>query len=532
MQQADLRSLAPAQGAALSTYDLVAYESHPFSRTHIRHLHAMGRLFGLTPADPRHCRVLEFGCAAGGNLLPMAIDHPESRFTGVDLASREIEKGRRALAELGVKNMELRAQSLTDVDESFGSFDYIIAHGVYSWVPAEVRESLLTVCRERLAPGGIALVSYNTLPGWATWQGLRDVILYSGRALPDPRERAGHARRLLDALHQTGRNDHSPYWEMLRQEIEKTSDLSDWFFLHEHVEEENTPFYFHDFVERARQADLDYLGEADLTAMNLGSLPGPRVEPPGMAKDPVFRLQYLDLVQNRRFRMSLLCHREDKPDAELSADRLWDFHWTTILRPQTPLPDTVAAAAGILTFVGPAGDIRLQTADRLSGAVFDTLCRQKLPVRPVDLIGQVMARFAIDDGAALKAALLRPALGLAMANLITPHSFPGSWIATVSERPLASRLARYQARRSDWITTQRHEPLGADPVLREVIRLADGRHTRTGMIEELRRLAARGKLGLRQQGQPIGDPAVASRMIPALLDQLLAFLAAQAVLVG
>jgi len=532
MQQAELRSPAPRRAAAPSTYDLVAYESHPFPRTHIRHLHAMARLFGLTPADPDHCRVLEFGCAAGGNLLPMAIDHPHSRFTGVDIASREIEKGRRQIAELGVKNMELRALSLTDTDESFGRFDYIIAHGVYSWVPAEIRERLLPICRERLAPGGVVLISYNTLPGWATWQGLRDMILYSGRDLPDPQERAGHARRLLDALHRTGRNDHSPYWEMLRQEIEKTSDLSDWFFLHEHVEEENTPVYFHDFVEHARQADLDYLGEADLTAMNLGGLPTPRIELPGMAEDPVFRLQYLDLVQNRRFRMSLLCHQGEKSDVALTSDRLWDFHWTSILRPQMPLADPAAAIAGMLTFVGPAGEIRLKTADPASGAVFDTLCRQKLPARPGDVVSQAMARFGIEDGEALRAALLRPALGLVMANLITPHSFPGNWASGVSERPLASRLARHQARRSDWITTQRHEPLGADPVLREVIRLADGRHSRTAMIEELRHLAARGKLGLHQQGQAVRDPAAAARVIPALVDQLLAFLADQAVLVG
>src|SRR4029078_1181512 len=107
-----------------------------------------------------------------------------------------------------------------------------IVHAVYSWLRTEVRERLLTICRERLAPGGVMLVSYNTLPGWATWQGLRDMILYSGRDLPDPQERAGHARRLLDALHRTGRNDHSPYWEMLRQEIEKTSEPSPWVFLH------------------------------------------------------------------------------------------------------------------------------------------------------------------------------------------------------------------------------------------------------------------------------------------------------------
>src|SRR5215813_13377465 len=128
MQEIEL-NCAPAEAPLVpsasgsSVYEAVPYESFPFPRTHIRHLHAMGRLFGHASADPGRCRVLELGGAAGGNLLPMAIDHPESTFIGVDLAASQIEKGRRQITELGLANIELRAMSLVDVETSFGSFD-------------------------------------------------------------------------------------------------------------------------------------------------------------------------------------------------------------------------------------------------------------------------------------------------------------------------------------------------------------------------------------------------------------------------
>lgn len=530
MQEIEL-NCAPVQAAPVSSvYEAVPYESFPFPRTHIRHLHTMGRLFGHAPADPGRCRVLELGGAAGGNLLPMAIDHPESAFIGVDLAASQIEKGRRQIAELGIENVDLRAMSLVDVDASFGSFDYVIAHGVYSWVSAEVRARLIEVCRERLAPGGILLLSYNTLPGWSVWQSLRDIILFHGRRFADPHERARQARRLLQSLRETGRADKSPYWEMLRHEIEKTEDLSDWFFLHEHVEEENTPFYFHDVVERGRRAALDYLGEADLTAMNLAALPGPAMQALGGGGDLVSWLQYLDVVQNRRFRMSLFCRQGEAPGHLPRAEDLWDFHWSTVLRPQRASDD--GATRGLTSFVGPGGEIRLRTSDPMASVVYDTLCRQPLPQCPEVLIRQAMERFASGDETRLRAALLQSALGLVMSNLITLHSHPPHWVSEVSDRPQASRLARAQARQADWVTNQRHEPVGADPLLREMIRLADGRHSRVAMIEALRRQAERGKLGLQPEGRPALDRAESARMVPALVDQLLSFMAASALLVA
>jgi methyltransferase-like protein len=522
-------------GAAPNSYDLVPYESYPFPRSHIRHLQTIGRLFALTPAAPDGCRVLELGGASGGNLIPMAIDHPGSSFLGIDLSARQIEMGRAQIADLGLKNIELRTISITDVDSSFGAFDYIIAHGVLSWVPPAVQEKTLAICRERLAPRGIALVSYNTLPGWSAWQSLRQMILHHCRHIADPLQSARQARRLLDALRRAGREETTPYWQMLRDEIDKMLELSDWFLLHDHLEEDNTAFYLHQFIERVHAAGLQYLGEADLTAMNLGALPagiaGALAPTDDRTEDLIRRLQFLDLQQNRRFRMSLLCQEAETPDRCLSAGRLWDFYWSTGLRPQTRIED-LAAAARPLAFLDPIGNVRLRTTDALSTAVFDTLCRQSLALPPEELVKETMRRFAIADEPGLRAALAGPALDLVMSNAIHLHSTPETWVATLSERPMASRLARYQARRSSWLTNQRHEPVGVDPTAREIMRFVDGRHSRMAIIDSARTLFERGKINVQQEGRPVMDRASVVHLVPQLVNQVLAFLAARALLVA
>jgi len=120
----------------------------------------------MIPPDIRKCRVLELACADGSNLIPMACALPESVFLGIDLSQRQVKAGQQTIAALGLTNIELRPLDIREVDESFGTFDYIIAHGIYSWVPADVQDRILEICRERLSENGVAYISYNTNPGW------------------------------------------------------------------------------------------------------------------------------------------------------------------------------------------------------------------------------------------------------------------------------------------------------------------------------------------------------------------------------
>ena len=143
-------------------------------------------------------------------------------------------------ADLGLSNISLRAADLRDLGPDEGEFDYIFAHGLYSWIPADVRDRLLAVCRERLAPQGVAFVSYNVYPGRYPRQMIREILLYHTRAIEDPAQRIAEARRLLSQI------DH--------EEAKHVMEHSDDGLFHDDLAPINDPVWFHEFAAHARTA--------------------------------------------------------------------------------------------------------------------------------------------------------------------------------------------------------------------------------------------------------------------------------------
>ena len=186
-----------------SAYDEIPYESHPFAQSHPNRLFTIGTLFGMKPTPVQKCRVLELGCAAGGNLIPMADYLPESQFVGIDNSARQIQDGLAVVKTLGLENVVLKHASILDVDAAYGKFDYIVCHGVYSWVTEDVRRKILEICGTQLTPNGIAYVSYNTYPGWHMRGMIRDMMRYHAARFQAPKDRIQQARALLKFLTQS-----------------------------------------------------------------------------------------------------------------------------------------------------------------------------------------------------------------------------------------------------------------------------------------------------------------------------------------
>jgi len=258
-----------------SPYDVVPYRTFPRRQTHPDRLAALATLFGMSPKPVTRCRMLEIGCGNGGNLIPLAYHLPESEFVGVDLARGAIAAGRRMARDLGLRNVDLRAADLRTIGEADGKFDYIMAHGVYSWVPAEVRDALLAVCRARLSPQGVAYISYNVFPGRYPRHALRQMLLHETRGIADPRRRLAAARRFPE-----------------------TAALPDDVLFHDDLAAVNEPSWFHEFLEHAGRHRLQFLGEAD---------PHEMFDPRGRLQDTEGE-QREDCRKQRSFRQTLLCH--------------------------------------------------------------------------------------------------------------------------------------------------------------------------------------------------------------------------------
>ncbi|HSO79141.1 MAG TPA: class I SAM-dependent methyltransferase, partial [Chromatiaceae bacterium] len=247
----------------MDDYDAFPYESIAFPETHPHHLAVLGRLLGLDTASPATARVLEIGCAGGGNLIPLALGLPGARCLGIDLSARQIAMGQDLVQTLGLANLELRQGDILDLDPSLGPFDYIIAHGVYSWIPDPVRDHLLRLASRLLAPAGIFYVSYNCLPGWRMRGMLRDILRYACRAAVTPTERIAAARAALDRLRASlqGLEAHSARY--LLAEMAHLDQVHPSYLLFEYLAEHNQAFLFSDVAADAERAGLRYLCDTD-----------------------------------------------------------------------------------------------------------------------------------------------------------------------------------------------------------------------------------------------------------------------------
>jgi SAM-dependent methyltransferase len=419
-------------------YDRVAYRTLPRRQTHPDRLAAIARFFGMNPAPPAACRVLEIGCGNGGNLIPLGYYLPESRFTGIDLAAAPIAAARAMAGDLALSNIEIRVADLRDLAAEQGEFDYIFAHGLYSWVPAEVRDGLLAVCRQRLAPAGVAFVSYNAYPGRYPRQMLREILLYHTRALGDPAKRIAEARRLLAQL------DHPEAKSLLEQ--------GDDSLFHDDLAPINHPVWFREFAAHAQRHGLQYLGEAD--SHNT-------FEPvEGESADMIEREQYVDFLKLRPFRQTLLCRAEVALDRATGAARMDEFLFSENKR------------ARRIRDRKRQGIFDDQAVEAVAQALHDTA---PLPARFDELIPYA-------GNGDLLGKILFALLTAGCVNLHV-HDFPCQ--ETVTERPRASRLARYQAEGGCSVTNACHIPVELDPIACYLVSLLDGKRTHEQIAREL-----------------------------------------------
>lgn len=334
------------------SYDEVPYASHPFPQSAPEHLEGVATLFGLAPTPPANARVLELGCAAGGNIIPFALRHPEARVVGLDLSAVQIEQGLARVRQLGITNLELRQMNLEDADASLGSFDYIICHGVFSWVPDPVRQAILRICSAHLAAGGIAYVSYNTYPGWKMREIVRDAMLFRAEARTTPAERLAYARGMMDFLLKMS-PEGSPLRKTIDEVMHAIQAAGPTYLMHEFLEHCNQPLYFRDFVASARAQGLDYFADAEPQTMFVGNHGAQVAEPllKEAGSDQVLMEQYLDFLTNRGFRQSLLIHAGEKQAVQyrLDAQRMEALHYAWSEDPQmqaaNPAAPSAAAAA-------------------------------------------------------------------------------------------------------------------------------------------------------------------------------------------
>jgi SAM-dependent methyltransferase len=381
-------------------------------------------LRGFTSPPPDRSRVLELGCGAGWTLLAFGYTMPGSSFVGIDLSEAAIAQGKEWVSGLALPNVELRAGNVMDVGEADGQFDYIFGHGFLSWVPEPVRYKAFEIIRDRLAPNGVAYLSYNAYPGGHLREMISGMLRFHTRNFTTDADRITQSRGLLHAIVEPPVPETSFHRHVARV-VERIADLPPEQILFDELGDENRHFYFHEFVTMAAGYGLEFLGEAELADLG-GTLPPKTQALLARIGDRLTREQYLDFFLGRAFRQTMICRaglQQPRPEDPEALRGLWIGAPMESAGGQRWIG---AGGAAVNTSHGPTQEVFARM-----GAAWPRLFSGKelLSAAPSAKDTRILANILVQ---------------CIESGVVRAHIYPPPAASDAGERPCASALARAQ----------------------------------------------------------------------------------------
>lgn len=458
-------------------YDAFAYPGYSYPNTHPDRLAVMAILHGISPVPVNHARVLEIACGDGANVIPLAYAMPTSEFVGFDLAQLPVERAQACIRTLGLKNIRIFQGDLLELDTDLGQFDYIIAHGLYAWVPKPVRDRLLALCSELLSSNGVAFVSYNALPGSYLRLMTREMMKFRAGDSADPEESVKAGLDFVQWL-VSFRPEKDAFRALLDENLTRLKEHHPAATYHDELSPEYRPVNITEFVEHAREHGLMYLSEAEIP---LAPDPSYRADlQPTLnavaGGDPVRKEQALDFLRFRPYRETLLC----KAGMPVRTDYFPESFANLMLASQAVSePGEQPNSRNIKV----AGGVKMETSHPAVIWLLEELGKawpRALSVR--ELLPQLEALgLKLDNAGAL--ILVR----LAIVQVIELRTWNAAFAESISERPRASAYAREQARHAPIATTFLHSSIKLDdPRVHALLLLLDGTRTRVDLLAALR----------------------------------------------
>jgi SAM-dependent methyltransferase len=504
------------------SYDQLPYPSKFFVQSFPDRLATQATLFGMEPAEAGTCRLLELGCGNGSNLIAQAYLMPEATFVGVDLAKGHIDDAIAAAEKLELRNVEFRQMDVTEMSASdFGKFDYITAHGLFSWVPEFVRTRVLKVYRELLNENGVGYLSYSAYPGAHQREMVQRAMRFAAEGIADPIEKVRKAMSFLQFLAENT-PDRGTYQAALRHELLRHAahDAADIF--HDDLSELNRPFYFHEFAELLASHGLQYLAEAELHAMGSHGLTKDAQSFIEATEDVIEREQMLDLVRGRQFRQTLFCRSEIVLDRKPKPESVDRFLIASSLTPRNK--DADLHSKKVEKFVG-ATNLGIELDQPLIKAMLAELgsvwgraiAFPELVDRGKKRLGE--STFAAGEWEQqiqiTRMVLMQIAMASSMAEL---HLYQPAGTTLLSDKPQVNRLARWQMQNTGHITTTLGQDMKIDdPVSRRLLELLDGTHDGVSL--------ERNMAGFIRTAEGLEDRGQLLKTLPEWIDESLSSLA-------
>ncbi|HEX4172114.1 MAG TPA: class I SAM-dependent methyltransferase [Acetobacteraceae bacterium] len=255
-------------------------------------------------------RYADLGCGNGFTTLIAAAACPHAEVWGFDFNPAHIEFANRLAAASGLTNVRFLESSFaaldTAPDGTLPEFDFMVSHGVLSWISPENRRHLIGVVGRRLKPGGLAYLSYNVTTGWSAMVPVRRLMRMLTMASPERTDVAAPGvLDFIDRLKAAGALffQANPALESRMADIRKQDAR---YIAHEYLNQDWHPLMFADIAGEMLEAKCRYIGSATL-AENIETVAVPADVAPFLleARDPVLRETLRDLGCAQSFRRDL-----------------------------------------------------------------------------------------------------------------------------------------------------------------------------------------------------------------------------------
>lgn len=474
------------------SYDTIPYPSKFFLQTHPDRLAAAATLYGMQPKAIESCRVLELGCGNGSNLISHAYGLPYADFVGVDLSEKHIAKAKSSAAELGLSNIAFHQMDVMAMTaDDFGEFDYITAHGLFSWVPKTVREKVLSLFNEMLSANGVGYVSYNAYPGAYLREMVRSMMLFHTRGIDDPLEKVEKAIPFLGMLAKNS-SERELHGRILEFELKRHSNHYPADIYHDDLAEFYQPFYFHEFVSLLAENDLQFLSEAELHASGIQGFGEDAINSLNSMDDPILREQYLDFLRGRIFRQTLFCRDDVMLDRKPEPSVMDKFFVSSSLRPignsidiASPKVEKFASAKGhTMQIDHPLAKAALLRLGQLWGR---SIATTELLNEARNILSEQNGAGTIDWDAQFniaKTILLQICLS---SDLVELHVHQPTADTEAGEKPAVNKLSRWQLGDANNVLTLLNKDLKLnDETARHLLVILDGTRTKTDMIADMK----------------------------------------------
>ncbi len=516
----------------LRAYRDVPYLSQPVAEMQPGRLHALATLFGLDPAEAQTCRILELGCGDGTNLLATACNLPEADCLGIDLSPENIKRAQAGVRSLGLENIRFIRADLAALPDDLGSFDYVVCHGLFSWIPRSLQDRLLEVFRTHLRPHGVGYLSYNTYPGWHSRRMTRQMMRFAMHDADDPATQVAACRALVGFVAEHAVGESPVYQALVRRQHKEVDSASDFRLYHDFLETWNEPIYFEKFVEAAREQGLSYLTDAQYSStLTEHMLPESAAHAlKELEDDAIRREQLLDFLTERTFRRSLV-FRSDLKDKqpELAADNLSELECSACLSPVAEGPVDLRTREPLRFTDSQGADLVVcEPAVKTAFVILRQHWPRSVPFRELRKVLDPLLTPETRPG------LLEEALLDAFARqAIDLHGRPQRCASQVSECPVASPFARYCVGLKRDVINLRCERVELPHLARALLPLLDGSRNRAAFLTLLVELGLDGTLAVAgEDGKAISDPEQLGRLFANALEPALATIARSGLLVA